>query len=84
MSDHEHNRAIDKWLKYVAIFGPMVSGIVFGAAGYVGGYQHAKEEVVSIGNRTTLLEGWKERQEAFNQQTVASIARLKALMKEPP
>lgn len=78
MNDNGHIRQIDRWLKWVAILGPMVSGVVFGSAGFVGGYSRAKEELVTLGHRTTLLEGWKEKQEDFNKVVIQQIATLQA------
>ena len=80
----EHTRQIDKWLKWMAVLGPLVSGMTFGAAGYVSGYNQCRTQILANGHRLDLMEGWKDRQEAFNQQTVAAIARLKALMKDIP
>lgn len=82
MGEHDHARIMDKWLKYVAILGPMVSGVVFGSAGYVVGYQHAREELASQGARIQLIEGWKTQQDAFNLKTVTAITRIKALIKD--
>jgi hypothetical protein len=78
----DHYRAIDKWMKYVAIFGPMVSGIVFGGVGYAKGFYDAKDQITIVGTRITSIENWKERQDEFNIKTVSAIARLKALMKD--
>lgn len=81
--DEKHVRQIDRWLKWMAVLGPMISGIVFGAVGYIGGYQRSVEEIKTHGSRLVLLESWKDRQDAFNLETVKAITRLKALMKEP-
>lgn len=80
MSD-PHVRTTNKWLKYVAIFGPMVSGIVFGATGYVAGFQNAKEQIVTISKRQDLYDGWKEKQDDFNRNTVVAIAQLQEIVK---
>lgn len=78
----DHLRSIDRWMKYVAIFGPMVSGIVFGGAGYVVGYTQAKQEIRETAQRVGSLEGWKIKQDEFNLVTVRAITRLKAIVKD--
>lgn len=77
-----NDRSIDRWLKWAAVVGPMVSGLVFGCVGYVGGYQAAKEKLENHTIRIVQLEGWKEKQVEFNQTTVVAIERLKVLAKD--
>lgn len=78
MSEHDHSRQIDKWMKYVAILGPFL-GFIFGVgSGTVIAYQAYKTD----SGRITLLEGFKDKQDEFNLKTVQAISRLKALIKD--
>lgn len=80
MGDDIHSRQMDKWLKWVAIVGPFF-GFLFGiASGTVIVYQAYKQDHSDI----SLLFSFKDKQDDFNQKTVAAIARLKALMKDVP
>lgn len=73
-------RAIDKWLKWAVVIVPVVTFILGNCSGAVAIYQMFKND----DHRIALLEGWKEKQVDFNQETVRSIARLKALIKDIP
>jgi hypothetical protein len=77
--EHDHGpRQIDKWLKYAAVFGPFL-GFLFGiGSGTLIAYQAYKQDHSDIG----ILFNWKDKQDEFNQKTVAAIARLKALIKD--
>lgn len=75
MSDHD--RATDRWLKWVAVIGPII-GVLFGVcSGAVVTYQAFKND----GNRISLIEGWKEKQEDFNKVTISAIATLQEVVK---
>jgi hypothetical protein len=71
---------MDRWLKWMVFIGPIVTYLL----GVPTGYILAKQEIQSIGARTSLLEGWKDKQIEFNQETVKAIARIKALVKDVP
>lgn len=75
-------RSIDRWLKWAAVVGPMVSGLIFGGIGYVAGYKQARDAIIQNTQEIVLLKSWKEKQVEFNQQTVISITRLKTLIKD--
>ena len=81
MDKPHQTRAIDRWLKYVAIFGPMVSGLVFGGAGYVAGFQNARDQIVVLHKRQDLYDGWKEKQDDFNRNIIVAIAQLQEIVK---
>jgi len=71
-------RYMDKWLKWAAILGPIL-GFLFGnCSGALVTYQAFKDESMRITN----IEGWKEKQDDFNRETVKAISRLKALIKD--
>ena len=75
MSDHV--RDIDRWLKWVAIIGP-VFGFVFGmCAGTVTAYQAFKHD----SDRIELIEGWKNKQEDFNKETIRAVSALQEIVK---
>lgn len=78
MSDHERPRAIDRWLKWAAVLGPITTFILGIFSGAMITYQAFKDDSMRI----TSLEGWKEKQDDFNRETVKAIARLKALIKD--
>lgn len=77
----EHVRSMDKWLKWAVILAPMVSGVVFGTAGYIGGYLNARADIQVTANRVALVEGWKDKQEEFNKTIIRQIATLNAIVK---
>ena len=73
----DHTRAIDRWLKWAAVMGP-VFGFLFGiCAGGIMAYQAFKDD----NHRILLIEGWREKQEDFNKVIISQIATLQALKK---
>jgi hypothetical protein len=78
-TEHNHGeRYMDSWLKWVAILGPFL-GFLFGVgSGTMIAYQAYQRDHSDIG----ILFNWKDKQDTFNQQTVAAIARLKALIRD--
>ena len=72
-------RGIQRWMKWGVVILPpfaLISGFIMGR---MDGYRIAYDKMVNNGNRISLLEGWKDRQEAFNQQTVEAISMLKTI-----
>lgn len=82
---YDHERQIDKWLKYTAVIGPLTTFILGIGTGTWGTYKALQSDgyrIEQITEKIGRLEGWKEHQDDFNQKTVAAIARLQALMKD--
>lgn len=74
----DHVRQIDRWLRWAAILGPFL-GFMFGIlSGSMIAYQAFKNQ----DNRIVSIEGWKEKQDAFNEKTVVAITRLKVIVKD--
>lgn len=78
MVEHEHTRQIDRWLKWVAVLGPVVGWLLGVPTGVVVAYQAFKQDH----NDIVQLQSWKDKQEEFNLETVKAITRLKALIKD--
>ena len=71
----DHERATDRWLKWMAVLGPIL-GVMFGlCSGSVVTYQAFRNQ----GDKITLLESWKEKQEEFNKVVIGQIATINAM-----
>lgn len=87
MNDHDRqqSRAIDKWLRWTAIVGPVIGFFLGNCSGAIITYQAISNDrfmMAGIIKHQEVLDGWKDKQEDFNRNILAAIARLKALVKD--
>lgn len=72
-----HERSLDRWLKYAVIIGPLITYVLGIGTGVWGAYQAYKDD----SHRITLVEGWKEKQEDFNKETIRAISTLQEVVR---
>lgn len=81
----DYNRSMDQWLKYAVIIAPIVTYVLGVGSGAIWLYKVLGSDGIQISlirDDVSQLQGWKGKQEDFNQKTVSAISRLQALIKD--